>query len=500
MFCSNCGISVPSDAVFCHTCGTKLIKETCRDNSPLSRTEPQAADDKLPPKRESTLTNLTASPPIGEIRPGIYTEKQTPLLTGTALLILILSCAWSFNYFYSLKTDDPSDYVAKTGKLEAAQEKFPNSRAGAGYLDTVKTGYLDIKVQGQPILFRVPAEEYAAYFKRTAFFEEAKVGEIIRLYALKSDWTSPKSYNNETIIFVRGVQIDSRVYASIHDHISFQRGNNLLILAFAIFLALCVVIVLGGALGYWMRNSAPKDESHGQFCPLVFSGKGSDIFRKRGLLALISLISIVGAPVAIVLIHRYVASRIRLSNGANFTFVGSFSTSYFIFMLLFLIQITEKTLPLHHFYNLFQGSIFYWAAIGSMVILFQVLFFSVQYLQVRFFWDNLRYRGSEKLTVDIPLGSFIVRSLIGLVSALTIFGLGWYIAWSSRWIFSRVSGPNFQLRFVGTGFDCLWRGIVAIFAFLPIFTIPWSVTWYSRWFFSLVESKPISVKDGDPAS
>jgi hypothetical protein len=73
---------------------------------------------------------------------------------------------------------------------------------------------------------------------------------------------------------------------------------------------------------------------------------------------------------------------------------------------------------------------------------------------------------------------------------LTIIGWAWAAVGLYNWIADNVQNAGGKLRYLGAGYQMLWRTIVMILCFLPIITIPWAIKWFYDWLISQIELTP----------
>lgn len=407
-------------------------------------------------------------------------QKETKAIAVLALVTLAALSAWSWTAFLTFKPDSINDYGNLVGELEATQEHLQQHGAN-------QSGYLDIKVKGSDIVYRVPRDGYFDYFNREAFFKEAHHGDMIELWARNADLVSPKKIGNAHVVFVRVVKIGEVTYCDFSDHVAWQVRNNSWILLFALALSLGGVLVLCGLLVTARTRSPANLESN--YSPLRFTGKGSDLFSGNGLISSLALISILGFPLWAVYFNRWIAKHTATAKRESFSFVGPISVAYGIVILGLVVQLTQQYLPLDKFYELFGSTTGLWAAIVFVALIFFALQGAVAYLQFCYFVDNLRWPDGRQMQVDIPVLKFILIQILGVLSFFTVIGWAWWSVWCSRWLANRITAQGVGFRFVGTGFQLLWRTMAALTVSIPLLTIPWTIAWFLRWFVSSVEIK-----------
>ena len=136
-------------------------------------------------------------------------------LIGIGLIWLL------FSYFH-FKPDQENDFSTITGIFESAEEQISHTPRGTA------SGFLEIKLLGDPLRYCVPSDGYLDLFRRTAFFAEVKKGTTIQLSALTSEIEQPTTalLNSKPTIFVRGVSSKGQVYCSLAEYIAWQKSNN----------------------------------------------------------------------------------------------------------------------------------------------------------------------------------------------------------------------------------------------------------------------------------
>ena len=221
--------------------------------------------------------------------------------------------------------------------------------------------------------------------------------------------------------------------------------------------------------------------------PISFTGRGSDVFSKNGMVALLCAVSFVGFPAAIVFIYRWLARNTYIRSGQNLAFVGAIGVMYWITFLYLLLQLAQRFLPLDNFYALFSAPWLRLTVVALTVLFFYALQGWVGFLQLRYCVKNLCLPDGTKLEVNVPLGKYIGIQLVGILSLVTVIGWAWWGVWYMKWLARRISAPNVSFRFSGTDLQCLWRVTAALVASAPLVTIPWTYAWLVRWFVSSVE-------------
>lgn len=413
--------------------------------------------------------------PSGRLRSG---PLETKVIGGLAILILAALSAWSWATFLTFKPDSRKDYGILVGELEGAQEHLQQGRDN-------QSGYLDIKVKGSDIVYRVPRDGYFDYFLRDRFFKEARLGDMVELWALKTDLASPTKFGDAHVVFVREVKIGEVTYCDFGAHVAWQVRNNRWTLALAIALSLVGALVFSGLLV--TAKSQPPSNLASNYLPLRFTGRGSDIFSGNGLIASLAALSIVGFPVAAVYYYRWIASHTATPKGESLAFVGSISVAYGITILSLIVQLSDEYLPLGEFYSLFASPTALWIAIVLVTLAFYVVQGAVAYLQFRFCVDNLRLPDGTSIRSSVPLVRFILIQVICVLSVFTILGWAWCTVWGTRWVTRHIKSRSTAFRFVGTGFQCLWRTLAALAASTLLITVPWVIAWIVRWFVTSME-------------
>ena len=479
MFCIRCGATLPEEAAFCGKCG----KPT--DNSPQNAmprpSDPEDSLLKLPsencaPIPEQPTVNPVVCPPLRSVAAD-FNLIETRLIASCALILLAALGIWLWGRYTTFEPDKLSDYSSRSGRIESAQEYLAKG--------AVSSGHLDIRIVGSPVILRVPADGYFDYFQRANFFKEVAIGQTVVLSALKSEWEAPKMVGVDQVVFVRGVRVESKVYASVQDHIQWQVNNNRWLLLFPLVSLLGFVIIVPGLCFGGTKQVLGSENQN--YRPLSFTGRGSDVFSRNGIVAFLCGVSVIGIPAATVFIYRWLAKRTYIGSGQNLAFVGAIGTIYWITFLSCLLQITQSVLPLDSFYALFAAP---W--LRSTVVALTVLFFSalqcwIGFLTLRYCVTNLCLPDGEKFEANVPRLKYIGINLIGLLSLFTVVGYAWWAVWVMKWLARRISAPNVSFRFSGTGFQCLWRVTAALVASAPLVTIPWTYAWLVRWFVSSVE-------------
>ena len=222
-----------------------------------------------------------------------------------------------------------------------------------------------------------------------------------------------------------------------------------------------------------------------RYTPLRFTGKGSDIFSRNGLISVLALVSIFGIPIFTVYINRYLAKHTATSKGGVFSFVGEISACYAISFLSVVVSLTR--IPLGKFYGLFDSTASLWIAILVGTFIYYAMLAAVGYLFLNYQLRNLRWSDGRQTQVSIPVIKYIIFSVIATLSFFTLIGWAWFYTWFFRWLAMRVTSDGVTIRFVGTGFGFLWRTTVTTLAIITVVTAPWAIAWYWRWFASTIE-------------
>jgi hypothetical protein len=130
---------------------------------------------------------------------------------------------WSLISYLQFNSDSERDFSTVTGTFEFAEERISNPTRR-----TRTSGYLEIKLAGDPLRYCVPGESYLSLFQRSAFFSEVKKGEILELTVLTSEIKQPNvaPLSSDPTIFVRGLTSNGKSYLSVEDHIAWQKSNN----------------------------------------------------------------------------------------------------------------------------------------------------------------------------------------------------------------------------------------------------------------------------------
>jgi len=155
-------------------------------------------------------------------------QKPLTLRSWIVLVLLCVGVLWLWYSFIRFRPDDVRDYSTITGTLVSADEQIIYGKT--------RSGYLEIRLQENPLRYCVPADGYLDYFRREAFFTEVPKGATVELAALASNIASPRTalLNSTPTVFVRGVRAGGRDYCAVEDYIAWQRRGNWARLALAV--------------------------------------------------------------------------------------------------------------------------------------------------------------------------------------------------------------------------------------------------------------------------
>lgn len=425
--------------------------------------------------------------PSNKRQRGFSDLAETRIVAGIALVLLVVTTAWLWNRYVAFRPDKEGDYGSKTGVLASAQEHIQPGN--------VPSGYLDIFIENSEVHYRVPTDGYLDHFRRDIFFKESSVGEFVVLTALASELENPRILGADKIVFVRGVRIGSRIYCSVQDHVERQKKDNRWLLWFGLFPSLATGIVFAGM--FLREEKQVVSQGAHRFLPLSFLGRGRDVFNPNGLIAIVSVVSMIGIPVGQVFMTRWIARNTQTRGGKAFTFVGSIGVAYGIAGLSVAAQMVQKFAPWDRLYTIFTSSSLVWIAVGLATIFCYALAGAVQFLGFRYFSENIRSSDGKRLGSVVRFFPFVGFQLLGLFSLLTVVGWAWLTVWYTRWIAKQLIAPGVDIRFVGSGFQLLWRTVAACVASVPLLTIPWTISWFLRWYITSFE---ISQTESPPSA
>jgi hypothetical protein len=221
--------------------------------------------------------------------------------------------------------------------------------------------------------------------------------------------------------------------------------------------------------------------------PLVFHGRARDVLSKKGLLAVLCGISLVGIPYALVLYYRWFARKTSTVNGNKFVFLGGIGTLYGLFLCTVLIAVCFRMPLLLKWFGPFHSPGAIYAVMLPLLLLQSIANGVVGFFYMRYFFANLEDLQHRRIDFAVPLVRYIAFYLLIALSFFTIIGWAWIMCWLYRWLFRNLRIEGAKINFTGTGFGLLWRSIVFAICFFPIVTIPWATVWFYRWLVSRVE-------------
>lgn len=150
-------------------------------------------------------------------------QKSPQLLVPLSRIFLgalAIGVMWLGYSYFAFKADDIGGYGSITGILVSAKEHVTEGRG--------RSGYLEIRLQDDPIRYCVPADGYLDSFRREAFFSEVPQGASVELAARSTEIAKPRTFlfNDTPTVFVRGVRCGGRDYCTVRDQIAWQERNN----------------------------------------------------------------------------------------------------------------------------------------------------------------------------------------------------------------------------------------------------------------------------------
>ena len=190
----------------------------------------------------------------------------------------------------------------------------------------------------------------------------------------------------------------------------------------------------------------------------------------RSLAAIFAVMLVIPAPWAACWYARWLASRMRLSNGIAPTFTGT-PSSVAVVAMLYGIFILASAI---YGDNELRSNIM---ALAGIPLGWAVLRRFVNHAQL----------GAGSFRFDGSVWGYIGWTLLTYFSIVTIVGWAWVMAAFNRWTARHTRHAEGTLRFVGKGHQILWRLLVSMLLCLPIVTIPWATKWFFRWTAQQVE-------------
>ncbi|MDE2379468.1 DUF4339 domain-containing protein [Bradyrhizobium sp.] len=230
-----------------------------------------------------------------------------------------------------------------------------------------------------------------------------------------------------------------------------------------------------------LGGGAPPAVSHGGGMPTRGAGPGGILSVDVGLFDLLgrSIVYVIGmllvipAPWVATWFYKWFASRLQVPGRPNVGFEGQAMDIWYVFMATALLS--------------------YSGASGSSIM--QLLGVVVQgllaWMILRWIAGNLSSNG-QRLPISFKGSAigYVGWYLLLLISAVTIVGWAWVVAFWMRWICSNIEGTRREIVFNGTGLQILWRTLVFAIGCSFLIPIPWVLRWYTRWYvsqFALVE-------------
>ena len=194
----------------------------------------------------------------------------------------------------------------------------------------------------------------------------------------------------------------------------------------------------------------------------------------RSLAAIFAVMLVIPAPWIACWYARWLASRIRLSNGTALTFTGTPSSVAVVAMLYGISMLVSVT---------YQGDEL---SSNIMALAAIPLGWAVGWAVLRRFVNHAQL-GAGSFRFDGSVWGYAGWTLLTSLSIATIVGWAWAMAAFYRWIVRHIRHAEGTLRFVGKGHQILWMLFVSMLFCLPIVTIPWAMKWFYRWIVQQVE-------------
>lgn len=206
--------------------------------------------------------------------------------------------------------------------------------------------------------------------------------------------------------------------------------------------------------------------------PLSFDG-GLFALLGRSIVYVIGMLLIIPAPWVAAWFYKWFASRVQVPGRPNFGFAGQPMDIWYVFIASALLS-----------YSGLAGSSLV-QLVGMVVQGF------LAWMILRWIAANLSSNG-ERLPISFKGSAvgYVGWYVLLLVSAITIIGWAWVIAFWMRWICRNIEGTRREIVFTGTGLQILWRTLVFAIGFSLLIPIPWVLRWYTNWYvtqFALVE-------------
>ena len=190
----------------------------------------------------------------------------------------------------------------------------------------------------------------------------------------------------------------------------------------------------------------------------------------RPLAALFAMMFVIPAPWIACWYARWLASRMRLSNGTALTFTGTPSSVAVVAMLYAISMLVSVTYQRGEVPSNIM-------ALAAIPLGWAVLRWFVNHAQL----------GAGSFRFDGSVWGYAGWTLLTYLSILTIVGWAWVMAAFYRWTVRHIRHAEGTLRFVGKGHQILWRLLVSMLLCLPIVTIPWAAKWFYCWIVQQVE-------------
>lgn len=237
----------------------------------------------------------------------------------------------------------------------------------------------------------------------------------------------------------------------------------------------------------------------------------------RTLVLLICFLLVIPAPHALVWFVRWFWTSVRLDDTVVAQFKGRARDIWMYTMLSALVFYLKKALVVmiittgkpqggwafnltFMLINVLIGAVL---ALGYLRWSFQARLTSGVLLRFSGkYWALVGWQALIQVLISLPgLLTLLSQSADRFGSAIPLFSLFhlavfWIMVAYYRWICRQVEGP-IGAKFLGTGWQMLWRSIAAMLASLLIIPIPWAYHWLLRWHVRNVEVYQVEAVAGD---
>ncbi|MBR0824912.1 DUF4339 domain-containing protein [Bradyrhizobium manausense] len=187
----------------------------------------------------------------------------------------------------------------------------------------------------------------------------------------------------------------------------------------------------------------------------------------RSIVFVIGMLLVIPAPWVACWFYQWMSSHIQVPGRPNFGFAGQPMDIWYVLMGTALLS--------------------YAGASGSSFVqlVATVLQAFLNWMIIRWIAANLTSNG-ERLPISFKGSAigYIGWYVLMLISAITIIGWAWVLAFWMRWMCSNIDGTRREVTFNGSGLQILWRTLVFVIACGFIIPIPWVLRWYVAWYVS----------------